>query len=58
MKCDVCSQEVGTSEELRKHKELTHPAGAEDLAEDLEKPELLGDTPEESAAVEVAQAAH
>jgi hypothetical protein len=54
MKCDVCSQEVGNSEELQKHKELTHAEGADNL----EKPDLLGDTPEESAAIEVAQPMH
>jgi len=54
MKCDVCSQEVGNSEELQKHMDLTHPAGADNL----EKPDLLGDTPEESAAIEVAQPTH
>jgi hypothetical protein len=54
MKCDVCSHEVGNSEELQKHKELAHPAGADNL----EKPDLLGDTPEESAAIEVAQPTH
>jgi hypothetical protein len=40
--------------ELQKHKELTHPAGADNL----EKPDLLADTPEESAATEVAQPTH
>lgn len=54
MTCDVCSQEVGNSEELQKHKELAHPAGADNL----EKPDLLGDTLEESAAIEVAQPTH
>jgi len=54
MHCDVCSQEVGNSEELQKHKELAHPAGADNL----ERPDLLGDSPEESAAIEVSQAAH
>jgi hypothetical protein len=54
MKCDVCSQEVGNSEELQKHKELTHPAGADNL----EKPDLLGDTSDESGAIEVAQPTH
>ena len=54
MKCDVCSLEVGNSEELQKHKEQTHPVSADNL----EKPDLLGDTPEESAAIEVAQPTH
>ena len=54
MKCDICSHEVGNSEELQKHKELAHPAGADNL----EKPDLLGDTPEESAAAEVALPTH
>ena len=51
MKCDICGEDVENSEELQKHKELAHPAGADNL----EKPDLLGDTPEESAAIEVAQ---
>lgn len=54
VKCDVCSLEVGNSEELQKHKEQTHPVSADNL----EKPDLLGDTPEESAAIEVAQPTH
>jgi hypothetical protein len=49
MKCDLCNQNVENSEELQKHMELAHPAGAGD---DLEQPDLLGDTPEESSAVE------
>ncbi|MGA7911271.1 MAG: hypothetical protein WB682_05140 [Candidatus Dormiibacterota bacterium] len=51
MKCDICDQEVENSEELQKHKELTHPMG--DKSKDhLEKPDVLGDTSEESAAIE------
>jgi hypothetical protein len=49
MKCDICNQHVDNSEELQKHMEQAHPAGAGD---NLESPDLLGDTPEESAAVE------
>jgi hypothetical protein len=56
MKCDVCSEEVENSEELQKHMELAHPAGASE--DNLEKPDMMGDTPEESAAVESAQPTH
>jgi hypothetical protein len=54
MDCDICGQNVKNSEELQKHMERAHPAGAGDL----EKPDLLGDTPEESAAAETRQATH
>jgi len=53
MKCDLCNQSVENSEELQKHMELAHPAGAgNNSVKDLERPDLLGDTPEESADVE------
>ena len=44
MKCDICGQDVENSEELQKHKEQEHPAG--------EKPDVLGDASEESAAIQ------
>lgn len=54
MKCDICGQEAETSEDLQKHNELAHASGVGDPSVDnLEKPDLLGDTPEESAALEV-----
>jgi hypothetical protein len=49
MKCDICGQDVDNSEDLQKHKEQAHPTGVGDL----EQPDLLGDSPEESAAAEV-----
>jgi hypothetical protein len=53
MKCDICSQDVENSEELQKHKERAHPTGVSDKSIDnLEKPDLLEDTPEESPAIE------
>ena len=59
MKCDLCNQSVENSEELQKHMELAHPAGAGDKAvNDLERPDLLGDTPEESAADEAPLPIH
>lgn len=54
MDCDICGQNVKNAEELQKHMERAHPAGVGDL----EKPDLLGDTPEESAAAETRQATH
>jgi hypothetical protein len=51
MKCDICGQDVENSEELQKHKEQEHPAAEGDKSVDnLEKPDLLGDTSKESAA--------
>ncbi len=59
MKCDICGQDVENSEDLQKHNELAHPTGAGDTSEDnLEKPDLLGDTPEESAAAEIPKVTH
>ncbi len=59
MKCDICNQEVDNSEELQKHKELTHPMGMGDKSMDnLEKPDVLGDTSEESAANETPTPTH
>jgi hypothetical protein len=51
MKCDICGQDVENSEDLQKHKEQAHPTGVGDL----EQPDLLGDTPEESTAAENPQ---
>ena len=55
MKCDICNQHVDNSEELHNHMEQAHPAGAGDT---LERPDLLGDTPEESAAAETPLPTH
>jgi hypothetical protein len=53
MKCDICGQDVENSEELQKHKEEAHPTDEDDKSTDnLERPDLLGDTPDESAQVE------
>jgi hypothetical protein len=49
MKCDICGQAVENSEELEKHREREHPTN---VGDNLESPDLKGDTPEESAAVE------
>lgn len=59
MQCDICGQDVENSEDLQKHKELAHPSGVGDSSVDnLEKPDLLGDTPEESAALEAPKATY
>lgn len=59
MKCDICGQKVETSEDLQEHIELAHSSGVGDRSVDnLEKPDLLGDTPEESAALEVPKATY
>jgi hypothetical protein len=53
MECDICGQDIENSEELLKHKERVHPPDKGDKSIDnLEKPDLLGNTPEESAASE------
>ncbi len=59
MECDICGQDVENSEELQKHKERAHPAGVGDTSVDnLEEPDHLGETPEESAAREVPKPTH
>ena len=59
MKCDICGKDVENSEALQAHKDLTHAAGISDKSmAELETPDLLGDTAEESAAVEVPLATH
>jgi hypothetical protein len=50
VECEICGQDVESSDELQEHKKRVHAAGAGNGAVDnLEKPDLLGDTPEESA---------
>jgi hypothetical protein len=59
MKCDICGQAVENSEDLREHKEQAQPADVGDSSvDDLERPDLLGDTPEESAASEIPKPTH
>jgi hypothetical protein len=59
MECDICGQAVENSEDLQKHKEQAHPTGEGDKSMDnLEKPDLLGDTPEESAVSEIPKPTH
>ena len=59
MECDICGQAVENSEDLQKHKEEAHPTGKGDESmDDLEKPDLLGDTPEESAVSEIPKPTH
>ncbi|HXN78851.1 MAG TPA: hypothetical protein VN965_08800 [Candidatus Dormibacteraeota bacterium] len=59
MKCDLCSQDVENSEELQKHMEREHASGMGDKSMDnLEKPDMLGDTSAESAAIETPLPTH
>jgi hypothetical protein len=59
MKCDICGQDVENSDDLQNHKEREHPTGVGDSsADDMEKPDLLGDTPEESTASESPKATY
>jgi hypothetical protein len=59
MECDICGQDVENSEDLLKHMERVHPTGAGDKSMDnLEKPDHLGETPEESAEREVPKPTH
>ena len=54
MECDICGQGVENSEELQMHKEQVHATSVGDKSiENLERPDLLGDTPEESSAAEI-----
>jgi hypothetical protein len=54
MECDICGQDVENSEDLQKHMERAHPTDVGDKSKDnLEKPDLLDDTPDESAAKEI-----
>jgi hypothetical protein len=53
MECDICGQDVENSEDLLKHKERTHATGVRD---NLERPDPIGDIPEESAASEIPKA--
>jgi hypothetical protein len=53
MECDICGEDVENSDDLQKHKERAHATG---VADNLERPDLLGDTPEESAASEIPKA--
>lgn len=55
MECEICGTEVENSQELEKHKERMHPPSEGD---NLERPDLLGDTPEESAETETPKATH
>ncbi len=59
MKCDLCNEQLDNSEELKKHMEQAHPMGeAEEDVAGLERPDMLGDTPEESAAIEAPLPTH
>jgi hypothetical protein len=52
-------KDVENSEALQAHKEMVHAAAVSDKSvAGLETPDLLGDTPEESAAVETPLATH
>jgi hypothetical protein len=53
MQCDICGEDVENSEDLQKHKERVHATG---VGDNLERPDLLEDTPEESAAREIPEA--
>ena len=60
MKCDICGKTIESSEDLKAHKEQAHPAGLAGMAADadLESPDLLGDTSEESAEIEIPKPTH
>ena len=55
MECDICGRDVDNSDALRMHMERAHPIGAGD---NLERPDHLGETPEESAEREVPKPTH
>lgn len=59
MECDICGEKVENSDALQAHKEQVHAPGVIDKSmRGLETPDLLGDTPEESAAVEAPLPTH
>jgi hypothetical protein len=59
MECEICGQNVENSEDLQEHKERVHATAAGGRsADDLEQPDLLGDTPDESSDREVPKATH
>jgi len=59
MKCGICGQGVENSDALEAHNQLVHPVGVGDKPGDaLETPDLLGATPEQSAAAETPQPTH
>ena len=53
MECDICGQNVENSEDLEKHKEQAHATGAGD---NPERPDLVGDVPDESEASKIPEA--
>jgi hypothetical protein len=55
MECDICGEDVENSAELEQHKERMH---ATDGGDNLERPDLLGDTPDESASIEGPKPTH
>jgi len=59
MQCDICGQDVGNSDQLEKHKEQMHPTDeGEKSIDNLEKPDHLGETPEQSATSEAPRPQH
>ena len=60
MKCDICGKTVENSEDLKAHKEQAHLADLSDRVkdDDLESPDLVGDTAEESAEIEIPKPTH
>lgn len=59
MECDICGREVENSDELQTHKERMHTTDEGDRSMDnLERPDHLGETPEESAQREVPKPTH
>lgn len=55
MECDICGQNVENSEDLLKHKEQAH---ATSVGDTLERPDLVEDAPEESAATVIPTLSH
>jgi len=55
MECDICGHEVENSEDLREHKEQAHATG---VGATLERPDLVGDAPDESAPTVIPTTSH
>jgi hypothetical protein len=59
MQCDICGQDIENSEDLQKHLERAHPAPLGDKSLDnLERPDLVGDVPDESAVIGIPEPTH
>lgn len=55
MECDIWGHNVENSEDLQKHKEQAHATGVGDT---VERPDLVGDAPDDSAPTLIPTTSH